>query len=229
VRFKTRSANEGWIFQKSTFLALFFPKFSGISGIFRIFGDFRGNFPPKNVRFSRKFFPADFPEIGCIFASSRKKPEKNRTFFPGISGGFPGDGPRHFRGNFLRKNAEFDQFYTDLHYVYTAAQSVFYENNEIFRKGVRTFYNFENSRKKISPKFRKFPPTFSKFPDFPEIPGFSGISIFFQHFLRFCINVYHHILKLIHPIRNQLLKMARNHLFHYRYVCTRILGTVCSP
>lgn len=176
MRFKTRFLKEGGIFGKSSFFALFFPKFSGISEIFRNFPDFRGNFFPKIPGFSRKFFPENFAEIGCIFASSRKKTGKKTHFFFRNFRGFSGTVPGHFREIFLRKNVKFDQFYTNFYCVYTAAQSGFYENNEFFRKVVRTFCNFENSRKKFSPKFRKFSPGFS------EIPGFSGNSRIFQKF-----------------------------------------------
>ena len=179
MRFKTRFLNEGWIFEKSSFLGLFFPKFSGISGIFRNFPNFRGNFLPKNPGFSPKFFPEFFAEIGCIFASCRKKPGKKLHFFFRNFRDFPGTDPGHFRKNFVEKNVKFDQFYTNFYCVYTAAQSVFYKNNEFLRKVVQTFCNFENSWKKFSRNSRKFSPGFS------EIPGFSGNSRIFQKFKNF--------------------------------------------
>ena len=174
MRYKTRFAKVGRIFPKSSFLTLFFRKFSGIFGIFRNFGNFRGNFLPKKTRFSRKFFLANFAEMGCIFASYIKKPKKKMLFFFRNFGEFPGATPRHFRRIFFGKNTNFNQFYMNFNTVYTALQSVFYKKHEICIKSFRQFWNFRNSEKKFSPKFRKFSPTFS------EIPGFSGNSRIFQ-------------------------------------------------
>jgi hypothetical protein len=163
-------------FPKIVVFDAFFPE---IFRNFRNFGNFRGNFLPKNTRFSRKFFPANFAEIGCIFASYRKKPEEKRTFFSRNFGGFPGDTSRHFRGIFFGKNMNFDEFYTNFNAVYTAAQSGFYKKHKISQKSSRQFWNFRNSEKKFSPKSRKFSPTFS------EIPGFSGNSRIFHNFRYF--------------------------------------------
>ena len=137
--YKTRFAKVGRIFPKSSFLTLFFRKFSGIFGIFRNFGNFRGNFLPKKTRFSRKFFLTNLAEIGCIFASYRKKPKKKMHFFFRNFGEFPGDTPGHFRRIFFGKNMNFNQFYTNSNDVYTAAQSGFYKKHEICVKSSRQF------------------------------------------------------------------------------------------
>jgi hypothetical protein len=154
--FKTRSANEGWIFQNRRF-GTFFPKFSGISE----FGDF-GNFS-ENVRFSRKFFPRFSRNRLYLVVLKTGK----RTFFPEFRDF--SRRPETFWDFF--ENTNFDQFYTNFNDVYTAAQSGFIKKTKCS----------ENFKIEIPKKFSRNPgnfPTFSKFwifrkfSDFPKCWNF---------------------------------------------------------
>ena len=98
----------GSIFPKTVIFDPFFPE---ISGIFGDSGDFPGKNFPEIGEFSGGIFPEDFPEIGCIFACTRKKQEKTARFFRGFPGDFPGDFPGISRGLFSEKTRIFLDFH----------------------------------------------------------------------------------------------------------------------
>jgi hypothetical protein len=101
----------GSIFPKTVIFDPFFPE---ISGIFGDSGDFPGKNFPEIGEFSDGIFPEDFPEIGCIFARTRKKQEKTARFFRGFPGDFPGDFPGISRGLFSEKTRIFLDFHSVL-------------------------------------------------------------------------------------------------------------------
>ena len=161
----------GSIFPKT---AIFDPFFPEISGIFGDSGDFPGKNFPEIGEFSGGIFLEDFPEIGCIFARTRKKTGKNRPFFPGISRGFPGGFSGDFPETFFGKNPDFPRFSPRFTTVYPAPQRAFWEKPPNFRKSSRRF-----------PEFPGIPG--KNFPKFPEIPSdrFSGkISRIFRNSYR---------------------------------------------
>jgi hypothetical protein len=146
----------GSIFPKTVVFDPFFPE---ISGIFGDSGDFPGKNFPEIGEFSGGIFPEDFAEIGCIFACTRKKPGKNRPFFPGIPRGFPGGFSGDFPGTFFGKNPDFPGFSPRFTDVYTVPQRAFWKKPPNFRKSSRDFQNSRESPEKISRNSRKFRPT----------------------------------------------------------------------
>ena len=161
----------GSIFPKTVIFDPFFPE---ISGIFGDSGDFPGKNFPEIGEFSGGIFPEDFPEIGCIFARTRGKQEKNRPFFPGISRGFPGGFSGDFPGTFFGKNPDFPRFSPRFTDVYTVPQRAFWKKPPNFRKSSRGFPEFPGIPGKNFPKFPEIPS--DRFlGKFPEFSGFSGI------------------------------------------------------
>jgi len=159
----------GSIFPKTVIFDPFFPE---ISGIFGDSGDFPGKNFPEIGEFSGGISPEDFPEIGCIFACTRKKSGKNRPFFPGSSRGFPGGFSGDFPGTFFGKNPNFPRFSSRFTPVYPAPQRGFWEKPPNFRKSSRGF-----------PEFPRIPG--KNFPKFPEIPSDRFSGKIFRNFRNF--------------------------------------------
>jgi hypothetical protein len=158
----------GSIFPKTVIFDPFFPE---ISGIFGDSGDFPGKNFPEIWEFSGGIFPEDFPEIGCIFAHTRKKQEKTARFFRGFPGDFPGDFPGISRGLFSEKTRIFPDFHPVLPTcnLLRSARSV--KNPRISGKVPGDFRNSRESPEKISRNSRKFRPTGFR----GKFSGFSGI------------------------------------------------------
>ena len=159
----------GSIFPKTVIFDPFFPE---ISGIFGDSGDFPGKNFPEIGEFSGGIFPEDFPEIGCIFARTRKKQEKTARFFRGFPGDFPGDFPGISRGLFSEKTRIFPDFHPVLPTCTLLRSARSGKNPQISGKVPGDFRNSRESPEKISRNSRKFRPTgFSEnFPNFPEFP-----------------------------------------------------------
>ena len=162
----------GSIFPKTVIFDPFFPE---ISGIFGDSGDFPGKNFPEIGEFSGGIFPEDFSEIGCIFACTRKKQEKNARFFRGFPGDFPGDFPGISRRLFSEKTRIFLDFHPVLPTctLFRSARSG--KNPRISGKVPGDFRNSRESPGK-------------NFPKFPEIPSdrFSGkIFRIFRNFSNF--------------------------------------------
>ena len=152
----------GSIFPKTVIFDPFFPE---ISGIFGDSGDFPGKNFPEIGEFSGGIFPEDFPEIGCIFARTRKKQEKTARFFRGFPGDFPGDFPGISRGLFSEKTRIFPDFHPVL----------------------STCTLLCSARSGKNPKFPEKVPGISGIPGnprkkFPEIPGNSVRQVFGENF-----------------------------------------------
>ena len=148
----------GSIFPKTVIFDPFFPE---ISGIFGDSGDFPGKNFPEIGEFSGGIFPEDFPEIGCIFAFTRKKQEKTARFFRGFPGDFPGDFPGISRRLFSEKT----RIFLDCHLFYRRVPCA---TARVLGK---------------TPKFPEKFPGISGIPGnprkkFPEIPGNSVRQVF---------------------------------------------------
>ena len=159
----------GSIFPKTVIFDPFFPE---ISGIFGDSGDFPGKNFPEIGEFSGGIFPEDFPEIGCIFACTRKKQEKNARFFRGFPGDFPGDFPGISWRLFSEKTWIFLDFHPVLLTCTLLRSARFGKNLQISGKVPGDFRNSREFPEKISRNSRKFRPV-----DFRgNFSGFSGIS-----------------------------------------------------
>ena len=159
----------GSIFPKTVIFDPFFPE---ISGIFGDSGDFPGKNFPEIGEFSGGIFPEDFPEIGCIFARTRKKQEKTARFFRGFPGDFPGDFPGISRGLFSEKTRIFLDFHPVLPPCTLLHSARSGKNPQISGKVPPDFRNSRESPEKISRNSRKFRPTGFR----GKFSGFSGIS-----------------------------------------------------
>jgi len=160
----------GSIFPKTVIFDPFFPE---ISGIFGDSGDFPGKNFPEIGEFSGGIFPEDFSKIGCIFARTRKKQEKNARFFRGFPGDFPGDFPGISRRLFSEKTRIFLDFHPGLRTCTLLRSAGSGKNPQISGKVPGDFRNSWESLENISRNSRKFHPTgfwrkFSRFCRFSE-------------------------------------------------------------
>jgi len=164
----------GSIFPKTVIFDPFFPE---ISGIFGDSGDFPGKNFPEIGEFSGGIFPGDFPKIGCLFARTRKKQEKNARFFRGFPGDFPGDFPGISRRLFSEKTRIFLDLHPALRTGTLLRSAGSGKNPQISGKVPGDFRNSRESPENISRNSRdsrnsrNFPPTvfFGNFPGFPGI------------------------------------------------------------
>jgi len=116
---------------------------------------------------------------------AEKKPEKKRTFFSGISGGFPG-WPRDIFGRIF---SEKTRNLTDFTLIFTMCtllhRAVFIKTTKFSEKLTELFAISKILEKSFPRNSGNFLRDFPKFPDFPEIPGFSGIFGIFGIFGNF--------------------------------------------
>ena len=199
----------GSIFSKT---AIFDPFFPEISGIFGDSGDFPGKNFPEIGEFSGGIFPEDFPEIGCIFARTRKKQEKNARFFRGFPGDFPGDFPGISRRLFSEKTRIFLDFHPVLPTctLFRSARSG--KNPQISGKVPGDFRNSRESPEKISRNSREFP----KFPKFPRDGFFRKLSPLFRNF-----RIFWYVKKNVNPTCNDYGLLQYYPAQQYRIVSNR--------
>jgi len=170
----------GSIFPKTGIFDPFFPE---ISGIFGESGDFPGKNFPEIGELSGGIFPGDFPEIGCIFACTRKKQEKTARFFRGFPGDFPGDFPGISRRLFSEKIRIFRDFHLGLPPGTPLRSARSGKNPQISGKVPGDFRNSRESPEKISRNSRKFRPVGFRgnLSEFSRISGIPGKYLSCEH------------------------------------------------